>query len=243
MKNLTYLKISLITFLFLFLVSSMSAQILLGGRAGINVASFQWDKATIDDDGTTTSAVVLPHVSFVTLFQVSDFFGVQTELTFLQKGAKTNFHCEPCTVTDANNQQVQLKEGDVDRKYVSSYIELPILAKIKIGSDAVAFNAFTGPSFAYALSGRGAYSQTTTDAADKETSTSDEEKLKFGKDYSRFDAGIIVGLGVQIGAGPGFFTTDFRYNIGLTSVVANAKLNETIKNRAFQIGLGYIIPL
>lgn len=237
-------------FLTLFVVSTAKAQVLIGGKAGINIASFDWDDATANSD-LITGAVITPQVAFVSVFEFADWFGLQAEIQYVQKGAKITFDCENCTVNTQNGQQVTLSSLEQNVSYRSNYIDVPLLARFKIGSENFAFTGLLGPSFGMALSGRQKFYQRTVplvnnngqQQAGEASVLNDVEKLRFDKDYNRFDMGVIGGVGLAIGAGPGAVIFDARYVLGLTNMVKNAGLTEKTQNRGFQIGAGYIVRL
>ncbi|MFN2431050.1 MAG: porin family protein [Cryomorphaceae bacterium] len=248
MKTQSYLKVFSILFLTWITAHASFAQVSLGGRAGINVGSFRWDEATRNSKDIGTSSQIGPHVSFVALYEPSSWFGLQAEIQYIQKGAKASFGCENCQVqngTDANGQPQVVTATELDQEllYKTNYIEVPILARIRLGGDNFAFNGFLGPTFGMALSGTSRFSQDLEVQNQQPQNSVNTEKLDFDKDYNRFDIGGLVGAGFQVAAGPGSITFDLRYVLGISNLVKEDDPDERVKNRSFQIGVGYIVPL
>jgi hypothetical protein len=118
------------------------------------------------------------------------------------------------------------------------------MARLNLGGDNFAFNGFLGPSFGFALSGtqRFEYDLERTNGQGDESDT-ETEKLDYDKDLSRFDISALAGVGFSIGAGPGKITFDVRYILGISDLTKEDDIDDRIKNRAFQIGAGYIVRL
>ncbi len=119
---------------------------------------------------------------FVNL-DVAHLISIRPEIAYSQRGA---------TVID----------DQVESQWNLSYIEVPVLFKVKIPMANPTFlpGFFAGPSFAYLLN------------SDLESGETGEVDLK---DHTKsIDVGIVVGFG--IGFGP--LSVDARYNFGLNSI-------------------------
>ena len=245
MKTLSYLKVLWITLFLSTMATSVFAQIevMLGGRAGMNVASYRWGNTYRNNKDIDSKSVIAPHVSFVTVLELAPWFGIQGEIQYIQKGGKVMYSCENCQVPNAQGQATQYKLYSEELKIKANYMEVPIMARFRLGGDNIAFNGFLGPAFSIALNGTEQFTLDQTDAQDKEATTTKTTKINFDKEYNRFDIGGVVGAGMEFGAGPGAIIFDLRFELGISDATKQKSLDERIKNRGFQIGLGYIVRL
>lgn len=113
---------------------------------------------------------------------------------------------------------LKFKDGNTTSKYNFNYLEVPLLAKYKF--DMVYINA--GPYVGFQLNG------------------SDKFKELYGSKPRTVDLGLQFGAGVAIPAGPGKVIVDGRYALGLSDL---SKGPGTVRNRGFNVSLGYAIPL
>ncbi len=245
MKTLSYLKVFWISILLITTSTTAFSQVevMLGGRAGMNVGSYRWGSNIRNNKDINSKSVIAPHVGFVTVLELAPWFGIQGEVEYIQKGGKLTFSCENCAINNAQGQPVQQKEISQVQTVKANYIEVPILARFRLGGDNVAFNGFVGPSFAIALNGTVQNTLDLTDAQDNETTNTNTEKLDFDKEFNRFDIGAAVGAGMEFSAGPGAIIFDLRYVLGISDATKEKDLDERIKNRSFQIGVGYVVRL
>lgn len=246
MKTLSYLKtLCLIIILTLGTQTAFSqVELLIGGRTGINVGSFRWNAATRNNSNIITKSKVGPHVSFVAVVKLTPWFGVQGEAGYVQRGAKRVLDLAQGTVKNPQGQNVAVKEIHQDLVYKINYIDVPILARFQLGSDKFAFIGKLGPTFSIGLGGTG---QTTLDYKNtqgvEQQTQSNTKKLNFDKDWGRFDIGATVAIGTEIKAGPGAIIFDLRYILGINDATKEKDIDERVKNRSFQIGIGYIVRL
>lgn len=246
MKTLSYLKTLCLLF-----VMSLAAQtafsqveVMIGGRTGMNVSSFRWDAATRNDVNISTKSAIGPHVSFVAVVKVAPWFGVQAEAGYGQRGAKLIVDTPNGTITGADGKQVQIKEAHEVYLFKTNYIDVPLLARFQLGSDNFAFIGKLGPTFSIALNGTQKYTLDYNNAQDQpQTTITQTTKLNFDKNFNRFDLGATVAIGTEIKAGPGAIIFDARYIIGITDANKAKKIDDRVKNRTFQIGVGYVVRL
>lgn len=246
MKTLSYLKT--LCFILLMTLAGQSAfaqlEVMLGGRTGINIASYRWDTATRNNSKITTKSAIGPHVSFVAVMKVAPWFGVQAEAGYCQRGGKLHYDEETLQTQNAQGQTVTIKDFHQQLLYKTNYIDVPIFARFQLGSDNFAFIGKIGPTFSLALNGTEQNTQDYNNAQDVEQDTFTEtKKLNFDKDYNRFDVGATLALGTEIKAGPGAIIFDLRYILGITDANKSKDLDERVKNRSIQIGAGYIVRL
>jgi outer membrane immunogenic protein len=209
----------LITALFLFLYFPfLQAQVGVGVRGGINIATAELEEKINDDWETEMKDYIVGGISGLMLeFGLTERYALQAELYYVQKGYKTSLTVE-----------------NVKRDFTTrlNYIELPILFKGKFGPGRFKFNAMLGPSFAYGFNG-------------KFKTGSNEADIDFDKDnVNRWDIGALLSLGASMEAGPGDLFLDARLGWGFSNLDDSANSdNYNWHNRGYNIGIGYIMYL
>lgn len=164
-------------------------------------------------------------------FGLTDGFAIQPEINFIQKGSTVE-------ASFTGNADVKIEAR-------INYLEVPVLAKFRFGSDKLDIQVFAGPSIGYALSGRAK----TTLAGVKAS-----EKIEFDNDIDddgvrdqRWDISAVLGLGGSMSAGPGQIVLDVRYGLDFTdfSKFKDGRPEDYQRsyNRGLGISLGYQIPL
>ncbi len=218
MKNLPKILIVLLAWV---IALPAIAQIGVGVRVGGNLAKV----AVTDEDGESVDEDV--NYSFGLVggglieLSISDKFAIQPELLYSQHGFAVDM-----TFFD--------EEFSVKTRF--NYLQVPILAKIKFGSEPVGFHVMAGP---YAGYGVGDITVSTEMDGEKEEETASWEDTEL----KRVDFGVAAGLGVSISAGPGRIGLDARYQLGLANMIEEPSGSEKLSNRNLQFSLCYIIPL
>lgn len=146
-----------------------------------------------------------------------NFFAIQPEILYIQKGAKFNTNLSTTRVGDT---------------YIN-YLELPVLAKINFGGESFRLYVNGGPSVSYALFGK-------TNNTDIEFG--DGADVSFN---NRIDLGLQFGGGIGFKAGPGDILLDARYGLGLSNLLDQpvAGGDSELQNRVYTFTIGYAIPL
>lgn len=196
----------------------LNAQIGLGVRGGVNFASSELEEK-IEGSWETSNAKFIPLLNFSVLGEISfsDKFAFQPEVNFIQKGYKNTISTDLL---------------DYDYKVKMNYVEVPLLLKGKFGSEALKFTALLGPTFGYTFSGKVKSDETETDI------NFDEDQIK------QTDLGAMLGIGVDIKAGPGSFFLDGRLGWGLSNLDDSENSdNFHWHTRNISIGVGYIYRL
>ncbi len=195
--------------------ANAQAQVSLIPKAGITVTTISYD----DEPPGQKGRVGFVGGAGVEIGIIKNFFSVQPELLFIQKGEK-------------------YEAGRVVTSSKLNYLELPVLAKVSFGSEAIKGYVNAGPSLAMGLTGNykveGGENAGETDIRFGDPSNDGRRYLD-----NRFDFGLQFGGGASIGAGPGSVVVDARYGLGLSDLNDESKS----KNRAFAFTLGYAIPL
>ncbi len=187
-----------------------------GAKLGINGGTFVGDDADAADWGAEEKGARGGFVGgFFFDFRLSDIVGIRPELLASGKGATY--------------------EGtDWDIKLKVNTIELPILVQffLPIPTDAVDVALFVGPAPAYIYSGKYEYSEPGY------TEEGDFEDV--GADIIDFDLGVVGGLGLSVGAGPGIFLFDVRYTAGVINI--SDVSNVEFRTSTFGVSVGYGLP-
>lgn len=254
MKTFSYLKFLCFIFFVLFLsdLSFGQAEVYIGGRSGINVASFKWDADTRKNRDLSTKSIIGPHVSFVSAIKFNNWFGVQAEAAYIQRGARAIYDIENLQGQNEQGQAINYRDVYVVDRFKTHYIDVPIFVRFRLGGEGFAATAKFGPTFSMAMTGTHQHTEDAKVVGQNQQGQPTEQiidyvktkNMNFDKEYNRFDIAATGALGVEIGAGPGAIIADLRYLLGLNDLNAKSrKIDNRIKNRGFQIGLGYIVKL
>ena len=209
----------------------MHAQVAVGLKGGANFGDVYMTKALGDltPDFKSSVGAVAGGVAEVNF---GKYFAVQSELNWVQKGFRFT-------------QDVNIPVGKLDipagveATIRTNYLELPLLAKAKIGNDVVQAYAVLGPSVGYALNGK--LITRTRLFFEFDPIRTD---LNFNDlDYNRFEVSAVGGLGLQVNFNGGKWFADARYTQGLTQLYNFPIVNEQIKNRGVALSTGGMINL
>ncbi len=121
----------------------------------------------------------------------------------------------------------------------TNYLELPLLAKAKIGNDVIQAYAVLGPSDGYALNGKLITRTRLLFELDPIRTDLNLDNM----DYERFEVSAVGGLGLQVNFNGGKWFADARYTQGLTELYNFPIVNEQIKNRGVSLSTGIMINL
>jgi Outer membrane protein beta-barrel domain len=142
---------------------------------------------------------------------VTDVLAVQPEILFIQKGYKRT-NAGTTTISNVN------------------YLEIPVLAKVKVKIQNITFFTIAGPVVSLAISGKEKKGEETTE-------------IKIGSENSNTKK---IDFSLQFGAGVMYknFVFDLRYGVSLTnSVVVTTGGDYSTKNRVISFTVGYSLPL
>jgi hypothetical protein len=197
------------------LALSAQAQVSLIPRAGITLSTISYGNEPNDQE----AKIGFVGGAGLEIGIIENFFSVQPELLFIQKGE-------------------DFDTRGVETKATLNYLELPVLAKVSFGSHAIKGYLNAGPSLAMGLTGR---QKVEGGEQSGETGIRFGDASSDGRRYvdNRFDFGLQFGGGVGIGLGPGSVIADVRYGLGLTDLNDDNRS----KNRVFAFTMGYSIPL
>lgn len=218
-----------ILLLVVFLVNGMSAQVSVGLRGGVNLARWEWEKSA-DVNKSAIKNMTGIYVAAPVEIAVTPYFSIQPELAFIQKGVRLN---------DKTIFSEQTLESDA--RTILNYLEVPVLAKAHVGNELFRVFAVAGPEVAYALNGKVKLEMTTSNGT-TETSKTDENIDFKDANMSRFDAGLLLGGGVEMKVGVGSVILDARYNLGLTNLSTDSEAH-AVYNRGIMLSAGFKVPL
>ena len=208
-------KLALTAAIAVFTLSSVNAQdITFGAKAGINIANLDVTDANID---SRTSL----HLGVTAEFEISDTFSIQPELLYSAQGAT-----ESDTYEDSFVRQVSESEWKLN------YIQIPIMAKFYV-SEGLSLEA--GPQIGFLASAEVDSDSTETSLFDG-SSVSTSSTVDAKEIVKSVDFGLNFGLGYKLDSGLNFA---LRYNLGLSNIYDVSETDVKIKNRVFQLSVGY----
>lgn len=207
------------------LVTAASSSIALaqgvsaGVKGGLSIVTLSGDLPGIEFDSRNRV-----HAGGVVSVDLTQTFSIQIEGLFSQKGSD---FVDPM---EFGRARLELE-----------YVEIPILAKVKIATGSVSPYVFAGPAIAFETS------CTIRSETFAEVSTGfDCDELDDPLERVSVDVGAMFGGGLEIEAGPGVVTVDAAYNVGLRNHLDDSpELGGiqpvfSIKNRAFYFSVGYL---
>ncbi len=215
----------------------VTAQMNIGLRGGVGLTKWHYNMPDeIPDDWNDYQEYLLtPYVALPLEIQIADFFALQPELIFMQRGTR-------------EKEEYQSYYGGGIVNYESdcrsrlNYLALPVLGKAMYRTDVLEVFVLAGPEVAYALSGKLIEEETITNGVSETIET--DESIDFDEDeLDRFDFGLVFGGGVGIKLGPGKAMLDARYNFGLYNVTTLEDTDLKVFNRGFGLSVGYMIPI
>jgi hypothetical protein len=173
------------------------AQVSYGVKGGVNVANVSFDG---EGDVPSSARVGLLAGVFATV-PVGGPFGVQAEAVYTVKGAS-------------------LDVAGIESAYIVDYVELPVLARMRLGRTLY---VAAGPSMAFKLRARSRVSF-----------GGSTEEVDLDDDVESFDLGVVGAVGIEFGR----WTLDGRYTHGLSDSDADTTDAVSIRNRVFSVAAG-----
>lgn len=194
-------------------VMSQNQKVKIGVKAGLNISSLAFDENEMNSSSRTgfTAGVMVE-------IPLAKNFSLQPELLYSQQGGKTSFF--DSEVTNSNYK------GTLEL----NYLNIPLMLKYYV---VKGLSVQAGPQIGILLKANNKYE-------DNFLGYENHESFNL-KDYSTgIDTSVNFGLGYQF---KDKFYADLRYNISYSNVFkdgdANYFINQDMKNRVFQISLGY----
>lgn len=202
-----------------FAVQPLDAQgVGIGFEAGLNVSDL-----SVDTDGTSTEfdAETGFRAGGVLRYDFAPVIGIQTGASYSRKGA-----LDPSEGTGP------------EAKIELDYIEVPLLLQLNIPTGPAPVNPrlFAGGTLNFEISCNRLENGTESECSLGQVAGQDFEPKST-------DLGFLFGGGLDFPAGPGAFTVDARFDLGLSDINDVADSPTELKNRNFQATAGYVISL
>lgn len=132
------------TLLFIFPEGVKAQELSYGFRVGLNASTISGDEE-MDASGNTVENIDYNngfHVGGGVRIEITELFGIRTEILFTQKGTKRNFEGSSYFIFDTPNGKVRAAGNkNVSLNISNAYLDIPILAYGKIGEK---FEVFAG---------------------------------------------------------------------------------------------------
>lgn len=204
-----------LTALTIFTLSSLNAQdVTFGAKAGLNFSNADITDANMD---SKTSI----HLGVTAEFKISETLSIQPELLYSAQGAK-----------ESDSEQDGDFLSSAETTYKLNYILLPVMAKLYV---AEGLSLEAGPQIGFLTSAELEVDSTYKDLIDNSSETvSVTTDIK--EAFKSIDFGLNFGLGYKLDSGLNF---GVRYNLGLSNIVDEGSDDYEIKNRVFQLSVGY----
>jgi Outer membrane protein beta-barrel domain len=206
----------------LFLSQHISAQIAIGAKLGLNLAT--WRNTTEEFLATDFK---LKHVAGMNIglacqIELSEMLSLQQELMYIQKGYSVDY-------SSVEPNLVQILKFN--------YLELPVLMKLSFPfNESLAVFANAGPSVGYALNAKSIYIYD----GDKET-----DKIDLGDPdgLKRTDFSMAFGGGVDLKAASVRLLLEARYLYGFSNLFEKNSEGFVVYNRGVGIAAGVMVDL
>lgn len=216
------------TLMFNLLALAAFAQISIGPRAGINLASWSLG-GEIAEDLPSAKSRLSYLFGAVAEIRINDNFAVQPELLFVQKGARF----------EESETDPVLGTASYEFTAVTNNFEIPVLLKGGTSFGSGRFDVLVGPSFAYSMNGK-----LKTKATFMGQTEEEEEDIDFDDDeFSRTDLNLQFGAAFTFNVGGASVFVDGRYLLGLTNLNTSDDDDSTVKNKGIALSVGALFPL
>jgi len=210
---------------------SVSAQVSLGVRAGVNNSNVIIP-SIISSVGLSPSFLKGYSLAAVAEISINDNFAFQPELAYTQKGFEARI-----------GQDVELFGINVPLGLKATttinYLELPLLAKAKFGNQSVQGYITAGPTLGYATNGN--FKTKATFLIDIPLTNTDIDFEALNID--RFELAGTVGAGIQFNTNSGNLFLDARYTHGISKIDNISFVDLKLRNQGVGINAGWMIPL
>ena len=229
-SNLLTLALGLI-FTFAF-IQTAQAQVSLGLKAGTNWANIQ---ATESLDKVLPDFKYINNANYglVAEIPVTSQFAFQPEIAFVKKGFELD------KGFDLTLFGIDVPVG-VKAESRFSYVEMPLLAKYKFGTEGLSAYVVAGPTLGVATAGR---LITKADVFITDINLTNTPVDLDAIDYQRLEVGGTVGAGLAVNTGFGQIFADARYNHGFTQLYDIPLVDEKVSNKGFGLNVGVMVGL
>lgn len=207
------------------------AQFSVGLKGGVNFANVYTTEAL----GSLTpdfKYIDEFHFGVVGELGLTNNFALQSEINVIKKGLQFDEDF------NANVFNMDIPLG-VTTEARFTYVEVPVLAKVKFGDGPLQAYAVAGPTFGYAASGRLDNTAKALLEIDLGTVNLDLDDIN----YERFEVGAQAGLGAVLDLGGTQLFADARYGLGFTELYDIPVFEEKVKNKGISLSAGIMFNL
>ncbi|GHA79048.1 Outer membrane protein beta-barrel domain-containing protein [Pontibacter akesuensis] len=206
----------------------------VGPRVGATFAKINYSGDDADEANDQVESVTGLQVGAVANVMLSDMLSFQPEILVVQKGAKEEY-----------SEEDEFGSFSTEGKVKTTYLEVPLLAKLSFGSESLKGFVTAGPSIGYWMSGKVEGEVSYTDFDGEQVTETVDEKIDFDEDedYNRTELGASVGVGLAYKIGAGSLNLDVRYGFGLSSVYDFEEDDVKERNRVLGVSLAYLFSL
>jgi hypothetical protein len=219
------------------LSATTMAQVAVGPKFGVNLTNIKYGQAVEDrfDEWDQPFKVGI-NVGLGFDFDINSAFSFYTELAFTQKGSAFEGEVKEGLLTTEEQRNITL-----------NYIELPVLARLKLGGDSK-FYINAGPTVGYWIGGKVKSTHTINGIPynfggkikfrDENDIDSDNDYIYAREDVNRLEVGIAGGAGFLVNQ----FYLDLRYTLGLNSIYEdNYDPENSWKTNVLSVSIGFLL--
>lgn len=234
---------------------AIQAQVSIGVRGGLLFNNF--DKKPLGENEPKPERKTAYQLAIPIEIGFGGFFALQPEIMY---GSHGGIQQDRNTVVDGIFTYITEFKAD----YTINTLEIPLLAKAKIGSETFKFYFLAGPSFGFGLNGKSdvhTYAQASSILGTFEQTTDETFTAKFVEDgydpptvrekefpVAKTNLNLHLGTGVVLDFGNLSIFADARYLMGLSDFTPDARDTpeaDKITTRSRRVGLsvGLMVPL
>ena len=233
------------------------AQISVGIRGGVLLTNLDIDP--LQEGEPKPENITGYQVAIPVEIGIVDIFAIQAEIMYGSHGARQE---GSSTVTQSGFTTVT----DYKLRSRINTLEIPVLAKLRFGDDALKFHVLAGPSFGFGINGKfkqeGSVLATAPDGTILlDQNLNEEYNAKFVKEnyngsevadeeiaVTKTNLNLHMGAGISFDLGGTALFLDARYMLGLSDLSpeedGTPKENETTaKSRRIGVSVGVMFPL
>jgi hypothetical protein len=157
------------------------------------------------------------------MYHFNKYFGLEADGILTSKGTKA---------TGTSSGSVIGGNENFEESYDFIYVEVPFLAKIRVGRGDFFFKAFAGPSLNFNVDSR--YSINYENSNNNDITNAKVNGIKV------METAFVYGAGIEVNDdGTGLYSLSVRFSNGITDIGQTTRNNNSITNQYFAICLGW----
>lgn len=220
-----------IALLALFAINISLAQVAIGLKTGANFSKVHTTDL-IDQVAPDFRYTPGWNLGGVAEINFGNYFALQPEVNWVQKG----FTWDESVGVPIGNIEIPI---GAEATFRTNYLEVPLLAKVKLGNEVVKGYITAGPSFGYAMNAKIITRPRLLFDLDPIKTSLNLENLG----YERFEIAAAAGLGIEFNLNGAKIFADARYTHGFTELYDFPLINEKIMNRGIALSAGVLFDL